>query len=288
MDVMHHYSGEDEPAISKTPHRVAKIGSDRIDRVRDIGTRVMSIMGSTAAFLKSHEVYNGVLRARDSSPLSIGRVKDHIRRWLAEAELEAPAGIVFAVGHDSGVPHEPGRDDGIIPVGATIVFDLFPRDIRTGLFFDVTRTWCMEFAPMHVERAYGDILDTFDMVMRQTRMNDRCAETHRMACEFLEQRGHPTRLSDPMTRRGFVHALGHGVGINIHERPFIMKTAEHGDIIPGNSVVAIEPGLYYPDDGGFGVRYENCCWMNPSTGRFELLADFSSELVLPVMCRSKA
>jgi len=56
----------------------------------------------------------------------------------------------------------------------------------------------------------------------------------------------------------FVHSTGHGVGLDIHELPFI--SSKSSDIIENNMVFTIEPGIYIPNE--FGVRFENMVVMN--------------------------
>ncbi len=52
----------------------------------------------------------------------------------------------------------------------------------------------------------------------------------------------------------FIHSLGHGIGLEVHEFPRIRFDYEGGELKPG-MVVTIEPGLYLPGKGG--VRYED-------------------------------
>jgi Xaa-Pro aminopeptidase len=51
----------------------------------------------------------------------------------------------------------------------------------------------------------------------------------------------------------FIHGLGHGIGLNVHERPFVRSSRE--DILQPGMVLTIEPGLYYP--GSYGIRIED-------------------------------
>jgi Xaa-Pro aminopeptidase len=96
--------------------------------------------------------------------------------------------------------------------------------------------------------------------------------------DYFESKGHPTTRSNPSTSVGYVHSLGHGVGLNIHERPSIGHLSKD-TLQPGN-VISIEPGLYYPERG-FGVRIEDLCYVDAS-GALVSLTDFHKELVLPL------
>jgi len=75
--------------------------------------------------------------------------------------------------------------------------------------------------------------------------------------------------------------LGHGVGLNIHERPTSGLTARAEDnILKPGVVITIEPGLYYPDKG-IGFRIEDTYWVQPG-GKIELLAEYPYDFVLPM------
>ncbi|MCB9806416.1 M24 family metallopeptidase [Candidatus Peribacteria bacterium] len=53
----------------------------------------------------------------------------------------------------------------------------------------------------------------------------------------------------------FTHSLGHGVGIDIHEAPWI--SAKSDEILEEGMVITIEPGIYIA--GKYGARYEEMC-----------------------------
>lgn len=71
----------------------------------------------------------------------------------------------------------------------------------------------------------------------------------------------------------FSHSLGHGVGIEIHERPFL--SAHSSEELSVGNVVTVEPGLYFPGD--FGVRIEDLLYVDQE-GAVEL-SKFDRELI---------
>ncbi|MPN50877.1 Aminopeptidase YpdF [bioreactor metagenome] len=78
-----------------------------------------------------------------------------------------------------------------------------------------------------------------------------------------------------------MHSLGHGVGLNIHEKPFSSTfNPSPNDILAPGAVFTLEPGLYYPEKG-MGVRIEDTL-VAKADGSFEILADFPKDLILPV------
>jgi Xaa-Pro aminopeptidase len=108
----------------------------------------------------------------------------------------------------------------------------------------------------------------------------RCRDLQNMACDFYEARGHKTIRTDPGTQEGYVHSLGHGVGLDIHEEPRLSNHAGNDTVLSPGHVVSVEPGLYYPDRG-FGVRIEDSIAFTEA-GALINLTDFRYDLVLPV------
>ncbi len=70
----------------------------------------------------------------------------------------------------------------------------------------------------------------------------------------------------------FGHGLGHGVGLEIHEGPYISPTSEE-ELLPG-MIITIEPGIYLP--GRFGVRIEDMVLITEDGG--EVLTHMNKEL----------
>ncbi len=78
-------------------------------------------------------------------------------------------------------------------------------------------------------------------------------EVHASVLEFFHKAGYKTGKGNGHMQ-GFFHALGHGIGLEIHEAPRVSQNSP--DSLLSGQVVTIEPGLYYSELGG-GVRLED-------------------------------
>jgi Xaa-Pro aminopeptidase len=102
-----------------------------------------------------------------------------------------------------------------------------------------------------------------------------------MACDIFEAHGHRTIRQDLGVTNGYVHGLGHGFGLDVHEPPAIgIKGLRPDERLEIGTIITDEPGLYYPDQG-WGVRVEDDYWCNLE-GKFERLTDFDRALVIPM------
>ncbi len=213
-------------------------------------------------------------------PLTIGKVKAFIRLRELELGLEEPEGVIFAQGRDSGIPHSEGNDEETLLLGQSIVFDYYPKLMKSGYFHDMTRTWCIGYAPAKVQAAYDDVMWAFQQVCDAYKVGEKASLYQEIVCDYFESKEHPTLRSQPGTVEGYVHSLGHGLGLNIHEAPLLGLYSSDETLQRGN-VFTIEPGLYYPDSGGYGVRIEDTVYFD-ADGKLQTLTDFPHDLVLPL------
>ena len=251
-----------------------------VERIRRMGRITTEVVGLTADYLTSHEVREETLIKPDGAPLTVGDVKARINLWLAERGAENPEGTIFAIGRDAGVPHSAGNPSDVIQLGKTIVFDIFPTELGGGYFYDFTRTWCLGYAPAEAVEIYEDVLAVFQQIMAELKAGEPTRAYQERTCELFEARGHPTVRSQPQTQEGYVHSLGHGLGLHVHERPMFGITATAEDVLAPGVVVTIEPGLYYPERG-LGVRLEDTIYVHRD-GTIETLAEYPLDLVLPM------
>jgi Xaa-Pro aminopeptidase len=251
-----------------------------VERIRKIGKITTRVVADTADFLTKEAVKDNVLVKQDGSPLTIGDVKSRIRLQLTELGAEAPEGFIFSIGRDAGIPHSGGNDADLLRLGQTIVFDIYPCEAGGGYFYDFTRTWCLGYAPEPVLRSYNQVKEVYSTIVSELELGQDFSHYQKRASALFRKMGHATPEDSPSVQEGYVHGLGHGVGLEVQERPISsMRALQHEPLLPG-SVITIEPGLYYPEQG-FGVRLENTLWASPR-GRFEVLADYPLDLILPV------
>ncbi len=253
---------------------------DEIERIRRMGQITTEVVGRVADFLSHQRGKNGLLVKNDGQPVTIGEVKTLINRWLAELGAENPEGTIFAQGRDAGVPHSTGDNAAPLALGSPIVFDIFPCEAGGGYFYDFTRTWCLGYATDEAQALYDDVRATYEHVMAELRPQRLCRDLQRLTCQHFEAQGHPTSCSQPGLQQGYVHSLGHGLGLDVHEAPWFSDLETNTDRLEPGVVVTIEPGLYYPARG-LGCRLEDTVWAKPD-GSFEVLAEFPLDLVLPV------
>jgi len=248
-------------------------------RIRKMGKITTEVVGLTADYLTNCQVSSDeCLLKEDGSHLKLGDVKSKINLWLAERGAVPSEGFIFSIGRDSGVPHSQGNPDDLMRLGQTIVFDIYPQEPGGGFFYDFTRTWSLGYATPKAQELYDHVLIAYNKIIASLKINTVFKEYQTMVCEIFESFGHPTQRTDPAPLDGYIHSLGHGVGLNIHERPFSGFTASDDQILKPGVVMTIEPGLYYPGQG-MGVRIEDTYWITPE-GRIELLAAYPYDFVL--------
>jgi Xaa-Pro aminopeptidase len=253
-----------------------------VERIRKMGRITTEVVRRTAEYLTSRDVRaDEVLLKEDGSPLTVGDVQAQIRLWVAELGAELPEGFIFAIGHDAGVPHSTGNPEDLMRLGQTIVYDIYPAERGGGYFYDFTRTWSLGYTTPEAEELYGQVQEIFNRLLENFDLNAPFKDYQRMTCEYFESKGHKSQLNTKGSLLdGYVHSLGHGVGLNIHERPFSGTDADETHRLAPGVVITSEPGLYYPDKG-MGFRIEDTLWVRPD-GKIEILADYPYDFVLPM------
>jgi Xaa-Pro aminopeptidase len=188
-------------------------------------------------------MYHGV-------PLTSEKLRAIIDTAIMQAGGLASHTIV-AGGKQGCDPHEQGH--GVLRAQEPIILDVFPRSQKTGYFGDITRTVVKGRASEAFRKVYHTIARAQEVAFEHLKNKIPACDIHREVNEFLEQQGYKTgKIHGRM--EGFFHSLGHGLGLEIHEAPFLSPNSD--ETLRAGNVVTIEPGLYYTDLGG-GIRLED-------------------------------
>lgn len=114
--------------------------------------------------------------------------------------------------------------------------------VYRGYCSDITRTIILKENRRYRE-VYQLVSDVKEEVEDHLREGTSVRELDKLARESMGE-----------YKKYFIHSLGHGVGINVHEEPSISSKAEENLTLKKNMVITIEPGIYLED---FGVRIED-------------------------------
>jgi len=251
-----------------------------LERIRQMGILTTTVVSRTADLLTSHRVEKETLIKKDGTPLTVGDIKSQINLWIAELGGENPEDTIFAIGRDAGVPHSSGTPSDPIKLGQTIVYDIFPCEKGGGYFYDFTRTWCLGYASDEVQKTYEEVLEVYNTMADELRLSMNPALLQTRTCELFEAMGHETVRTNPRVTQGYVHSLGHGVGLDVHEKPWFSRADDSSNNLRPGSVFTLEPGLYYPEKG-YGIRLEDTYYVSQE-GKFAKFVDYPMDLVIPM------
>lgn len=216
-----------------------------IEAIRSVGARTEQVVDGVRDLL------------REARPgLTLGDLKTFVSSEIARLGMIEDHETILSQGRDAGIPHSRGDARALVQPSIPIVLDIFPADKSSGYFFDFTRTFCIGPIPDKLQRLHDDVLDAFTRARDAMRPGTPAAEYQSLVCDLFEAKGYPTTRSDPKTLEGYVHSLGHGVGLDIHEKPAFSLLPTNHDLIETGDILTIEPGLYFPDRQ-LGVRIED-------------------------------
>jgi Xaa-Pro aminopeptidase len=232
------------------------------NEIRKVQEATEAAMETAMAMIRKSRVKQGILQL-GKGPLTSERVRMAMHTELLNRGCQAQDTIV-SCGKDTAIPHVSGT--GPLLAEEPIVIDVFPRSAQSGYFTDMTRTVSKGTPSPEIIDMYESVRDAQDYAAARFRPGVTGAEVHQSVVDFFRDRGYSEGTE------GFIHNLGHGVGLEVHELPVVGPSG--GKLHQGN-VVTNEPGLYYKKVGG--VRLENIGVIT-RTG-IECMTRFPRELV---------
>jgi Xaa-Pro aminopeptidase len=222
-----------------------------LDGIRRASRAAEAGQAAIASLLARSEAGEGG-RVVDGGPLTSERLRAAADAAFAAHGCRGDDAIV-AHGAQAADGHHVG--EGRVANDDVLVCDLFPLDLESACYSDMTRTYSVGTPDPELVAWYADTRDALEHVRSLVEPGADGAELYRTVCRFYEDRGYPTRLSaeeGTVLREGFIHGLGHGVGLEVHEAPGLSRTGH--ELVAGD-VITLEPGLYRHGFGG--VRLED-------------------------------
>ncbi len=187
----------------------------------------------------------------------ITKAIDYAKPGMAEKELESyilkliiDAGVggpsfepIVVSGPNTSKPHGKATDR-VIQEGELITIDM--GIIYKGFCSDMTRTFSLgAIKDEEASKIWDMVLEATEACTELVKPGANCADVHNKAVEIFTKYGY---------EKYFPHGLGHGLGVEIHDKPAFNSKAKNDFLKPG-MVMTVEPGLYI--SGKYGCRLEN-------------------------------
>jgi len=175
-------------------------------------------------------------------------VAGELERFIRHAGARGTAfEIIVASGPNSSFPHH--------RTSSRKIGDNEPVLIDIGVEYcgynsDLTRVFFLGKMNVLARQIHRIVLKASELAIRTIREGVRASDVDAAARRYIENKGY---------ERFFKHALGHGVGLEVHELPSI--SAKNTSILKAGMVFTIEPGIYLP--GKFGIRHEDMILVTP-------------------------
>ncbi|MDQ7826806.1 MAG: Xaa-Pro peptidase family protein [Candidatus Eremiobacteraeota bacterium] len=248
-----------------------------LEVLRDMTRRTCVIIKALIDYLRSKQLRGTMLVHRNGRAVTVGDLRKRAFMEMAKGAMNAADPPIISLGRDSAIPHSIGDDSVAIEAGKPLILDIFPRCTRKGYISDLTRTVCIGPAPPRLKELYQAVLEAQGVGLASIRPGVPVSSADEKVSAFFEGRGFPTLSRNPLSRDGYVHSLGHGIGLDLHEKPrvSVFNYKSHERFLPG-MVFTVEPGLYFPGEE-MGVRIEDVVALHGDS-TLEVLSDLPREL----------
>ncbi|TCJ16709.1 aminopeptidase P family protein [Rubrobacter taiwanensis] len=214
------------------------------------GLRELKDAGEVELLRKSGAVTDEVVKWAGTLPLGeltelelAGRIQ---ARYLELGYRPTPEPLI-ASGPNAAMPHYTGGDVRIRPDRPLLMDFGCAVD---GYWSDITRLYFPREPDPEVKAAYELVCEAYDAAFAAIEPGISCEEVDRAARRVIEEAGYG---------ENFLHRTGHGLGLEMHEPPYI-RSGNRRPLEVGH-VFSVEPGIYVR--GKFGVRYENIVYLGP-------------------------
>jgi Xaa-Pro dipeptidase len=198
---------------------------------------------ATVRMVKTAEEIEAMRRAIAVALPRFRRAFEALRPGATESEISKRFGgeNVVQFGPSSALPHGASTERALEPNQAVLI-DAW--DKPEGYYYDITRSTWFGTPSEEYRRIWNVVLEAQGAAIERACPGVPCEEVDAAARRVIEKAGYGEY---------FTHRLGHGLGIDVHEPPYMVRN-EKTLLEPGMTFTS-EPGIYLP--GRFGVRIED-------------------------------
>jgi Xaa-Pro aminopeptidase len=179
-----------------------------------------------------------------------------------EGSESTPFDTIVASGYRSAFPHGVSSNKKI-ERGDFVIIDLGAK--YEGYCSDMTRTVVLGSANKRQSEIYNLVLDVEQESIKTCQIGEGAATIEEKARETFREKG---------LNEYFIHSLGHGVGLDVHEFPYLALKSK--DILMKDSIFTIEPGIYIPNFGG--VRIEDMVHLTKNGPKNLMKSNYNIEI----------
>lgn len=186
-------------------------------------------------------------------PLTVSRLRSVFDHAFVDRGCVAEDETIIACGPYGAIPHYTGKAQDVLKANQPIVMDVFPKSVKKRYVSDMTRTVVKGKAPKEVKKMFETVLQARSAAMDAIKAGVLGREMQILCYDVFEKAGYQTIRGGKQINKGYIHGLGHGVGLEVHEGPGMGELSKFP--LEEHNVVTVEPGLYDPKIGG--VRIED-------------------------------
>ncbi len=205
--------------------------------------------------VKNESEIKKIATAQEISEFTFNYILTKIKRGISEKEIAAEIeyfmkkngakstsfDTIVLSGKNSSLPHGLPTDKKV-EIGDFITLDM--GAVFEGYCSDMTRTVALGKVTDEQRQVYETVKKAQKIAEAEVKAGISCARLDSLARDYIYSQGFEGK---------FGHALGHGVGIDIHEPPVVSKKSDA--VLSKDMVITIEPGIYI--ENKFGVRIED-------------------------------
>lgn len=231
-----------------------KPGTERVEKLRLIkdATEIAALREAIAIAERAYAMFRAMLRPEDTEKDLTDAMEGYIRRAGGRC---ASFPSIVAVGPRAALAHAPPTDQRV-EGGNLLLLDWG----ASGRFYksDLTRLLIPRNHSTFARRSPGSPTSPVDAKLAEVYAAVLTAQQSAIRAIRPGSKGHDVdaiarqAIADAGYGDFFIHALGHGLGLQVHEGPALRTNSQ--DVLQAGMVVTVEPGIYLPGWGGIRIE----------------------------------